>query len=89
MIIETCVLFAVPKLLEAGPADGLHALYTVQDAGEVQAPLLGVVHCDDDDLCSDSLRSLFFIKQIRFRKCSISSSNKTSSEDRGLLTRQK
>ncbi len=70
MIIETCGLFAVPELLEAGPADGLHALYTVQDAGEVQAPLLGVVHCDDDDLHNDILRSLFSLQQIRFRTCS-------------------
>ncbi len=48
--IPTCGLFAVPELLEAGPADGLHALHAVEDAGEVQAPLLRVVHCDDHDL---------------------------------------
>jgi hypothetical protein len=69
MITETCGLFAVPELLEAGPADGLHTLHTVEDAGEVQAPLLRVVHCDDHDLCKDSLRSLFSLKQIRFRTC--------------------
>jgi hypothetical protein len=73
MIIETCGLFAVPELLEAGPADGLHALHTVEDAGEVQAPLLGVVHCDDDDLYKDSLRRLSYFKQVRFRTCSVSS----------------
>ncbi len=67
MIIETCGLFAVPELLEAGPADGLHALHTVQDAGEVQASLLGVVHCDDDDLYKDSLRSLFSLRQNRIK----------------------
>jgi hypothetical protein len=69
MIIETCGLFAVPELLEAGPADGLHTLYTVQDAGEVQAPLLRVVNCDDHDLYKDSLSRLFSLKQIRFRTC--------------------
>jgi hypothetical protein len=63
MIIETCVLFDVPELVEAGPADGLHTLHTVQDAGEVQAPLLGVVNCDDHDLCKDILRNLFSLKQ--------------------------
>jgi hypothetical protein len=68
--IETCGLFAVPELLEAGPADGLHTLYTVQYAGKVQAPLLGVVHCDDHDLYKDNLRRLFSLKQIRFRTCS-------------------
>ncbi len=62
MIIETCGLFAVPELVEGGPADGLHTLHTVQDAGEVQAPLLRVVHCDDDDLYKDSLRRLFSLK---------------------------
>jgi hypothetical protein len=64
MIIETCGLFAVPDLLEAGPADGLHTLHTVEDAGQVQASLLGVVNCDDHDLYKDSLRRLFSIKQL-------------------------